>query len=131
LIWIKRVIPIVMIGLTIGGYISYRDHIQKNYDELTQNRAEVTARVWFTATRFRNEPETYISFRDSLLAEARITREQMQQYLDMYNKEPEKYEKFAQWVNYYIDSLCDLRESYRSGRNKLDTLPDNSTSKTP
>jgi hypothetical protein len=113
------------------GYLGYSEYTSKRHLELTRARAELTARVWFSATRFRNEPETYLTMRDSLLSENGITREQMQQYLNMYNKEPEKYEQFAQLVNYYIDSLCDLRESYQNNRKKPDSLKNLSISENP
>ncbi len=130
MIWLKRIVPLVLIGLMVGGYYYYDRYTTRRQAAMTQHRAELTARVWFNATRFRNEPQMFATIRDSFIADAGLTREQMQAYLDKYSHEPERYKDFARWVNYYIDSLCDVREGYMKGRDKPDTTSSlSSTSK--
>jgi hypothetical protein len=71
----------------------------------------VTARLWVAAAEYRDEPEKYLAYRDSLLTEYDLTLDQMNTFLDSYEKTPEEYRWYAKWVDSYVDSLLAVRGS--------------------
>ena len=60
------------------------------------------------SAQFRNKPERFIAYRDSLLKTHRVSEESVREYLDRYKNQPEKYQDFAKLVKQYVDSLSDL-----------------------
>jgi len=76
----------------------------------TELYALVTAKVWLGSALFRNEPEKYLLYRDSILKENSVSSEEMKKYLEMYRSKSEKYEIFTDKVSEYVDSLCLINE---------------------
>ena len=72
--------------------------------------ALVTAKVWVASAWFRNEPDKFISFRDSILKESAVSSEEMKQYFEIYRSKSEKYEHFTEKVKEFVDSLSLINE---------------------
>jgi len=113
LIWVKRLIPLVILVAVWFGYSYYTNQQEEQFSKLTRKQALVTARVWYLSVRFRKKPEIFLSLRDSILNHSGVSKDEIQQYLQLYSDEPEKYEQFARQVSYFIDSLYDLRLEYQ------------------
>ena len=111
MIWLKRLIPFVLIALIWGGYNYYND--KKEQDEL--NRLElysyITARVWIASATYRDNSDQFIAYRDSLLTSNSVTISELQNFMDKYNDTPEELEPYALRVNFLIDSLLTVEDS--------------------
>ena len=80
--------------------------------EVSKGHALVTAQVWYASARFKDEPDKFELYRDTVLAGANLSKEQMHQFLELYQNKPINYEVFAHWVSYYLDSLYELGQDY-------------------
>lgn len=112
LIWLKRLVPFILIAAIIGGYYFYREKQKEEIIETSKEHALVTAKVWYASARFKDEPEKFENYRDTVLADAGLSKEQMYQFLELYKNVPVNYEVFAQWVSYYVDSLYEIGQGY-------------------
>jgi hypothetical protein len=105
LFWIRRLAPFIVLAVIVLGYLVY-DHITTTRrDQEVRRYALATAQVWLASARLRNDSDAYFKFRDSLLDTYSLSPEQIQTYLNRYQKRPEKYELFAELVKQYVDSL--------------------------
>lgn len=86
----------------------------------TERYAMVTAKVWVGSALFRNEPEKFLLYRDSILKENSVSSEEMRKYLEIYQSKSEKYERFTEMVSEYVDSLCLINEKLLSVDSMLD-----------
>ena len=73
--------------------------------------ALVTAQVWIATAKYRNEPERYIQYRDSLLRASGVAREEISGYLERTGDPPEELLPFAQRVQGLVDSLYRIEDS--------------------
>ena len=89
---------------------------KKEIIETSKEHALVTAQVWYASARFKDDPERFENYRDTILAEANLSKEQMYQFLELYKNTPINYEVFAHWVSYYVDSLYELGQDYSGGK---------------
>ncbi|MFZ5981401.1 MAG: hypothetical protein ACOYVF_12290, partial [Candidatus Zixiibacteriota bacterium] len=53
LLWLKRLVPLVVIAAGIMGYQNYRDKKQVQHLEQDRQMAQLTARVWLASAVFR------------------------------------------------------------------------------
>ncbi len=121
MIWLKRIVPLVLLLSIIFGYNYYQDKYKEKVIETSKEHALVTAKVWYASARFKDEPEKFENYRHSILAEAKLSQEQMYQFLELYENTPTNYEVFAHWVSYYVDSLYELGREYE-GDYKQDSI---------
>lgn len=119
MVWVKRILPLVVLIATWFYVDYYYARQAEEYDQLSRKQALATARVWNLSARFREEPQTFLTLRDSVLIESGLTLDQMHQYLQLYSDRPEKYETFARLVSYYVDSLVELRDHYEGTTKEL------------
>jgi len=110
-IWLKRLLPLAVIGLGWLGY-SFLDKTVSARQEQEENRlALVTAQVWIATAMYRNDPERYLAYRDSLLKANDIPRDEVFAFLVQREKYPEELLPFAQKVQRLVDSLYHVEDS--------------------
>lgn len=105
MIWLKRLLPLVLI---VGGwmaYTKYQQHTAERFHEDAERYALVTAQVWLASAEYRDEPQQFLNFRDSLLEASGLSLEKVDEYLRRYSKRPETYTPYVRLVKQYIDSL--------------------------
>ena len=113
LVWVRRLIPLVIIAVLYGGYTLWDDwRIQSRADEMKRT-ALLTARVWVGTASFAGEPDRFILWRDSLLAAEGVTLEDMHEFLDRYRHPQDQYLEFARLVKLEVDSLAKEAETRR------------------
>lgn len=118
LLWLRRLILLISLVALVLGYLSYKSIITIRQVRQARKHALVTAQVWVASARFRNEPQRYITYRDSLLTAHGLSKELIQAYLDRYKNQPEKYEDFAKLVEQFVDSLSAIEiKSLRADSN--------------
>jgi GAF domain-containing protein len=111
LIWLKRALPFVVIGLIWPGYSAW-DRISTESREREENQlALVTAQAWIATAKYRYDQERYLEYRDSLLEAADVPREQMFAFLERREDQPEDMLPFAQKVQRLVDSLYLVEDS--------------------
>ena len=77
MVWIRRILPLIVF---LGGwqaYSLYQDLSRERRAEEDRELALVTAHVWVATAYFRDEPEKYLEYRDSILAAHDLTKEEM------------------------------------------------------
>lgn len=108
--WLKRLLVLVLI---VGGgfaWYSWYQNEAENLEQLTKKTALLTARVWIASARYRSDSTGYIAYRDSLLDEEATTVEEIDQFLKLYEDEPENYIRFSNLVSKYVDSLSKIED---------------------
>jgi len=104
--WVRRLILLMIIlgiwpAYRLGDYVITQRHVRQ-----AREQALVTAKVWVATATFRKKPARFARYRDSLIAAHGLSREQMSEYLHLYEDHPEDYDLFARLVKQYVDSLC-------------------------
>jgi hypothetical protein len=111
LIWLKRLLPFVIIGITILGYHLW-DRWRTEKEENEQNRvALVTAQVWVATAKYRDDPEAFLAYRDSLLEASGVPGERVMAFLEQHSDVSENMLPFARRVQALVDSLARIEDS--------------------
>ena len=111
LIWVKRLAPFVLVVVIGLGYHYGRRYLEERGAAEQERIARVTAEVWVATALYRDNPDEYIRYRDSLLAAERVSRNDLEAFLDRFESRPEDYLPFAERVQKYVDSLVDIQDS--------------------
>lgn len=84
-----------------------------NFRELkhAQKYAYITAHTWVAAAKFNKDTLQYRIFRDSLLEAENSSVDEVNEYMNKYQKDPERYIHFANFLDIYVDSLVKLEDS--------------------
>lgn len=104
-IWVKRLLPLVLIAAGVLGYLYYNKIIRASKLLEDEQKALLTARVWVAGAVYRDEPDRFVFFRDSLLKANHLTPEDMTVYLKAYGNKTERFNNFTWLVQKYVDSL--------------------------
>ena len=119
-IWIKRIVPFVVIIAIVLGYYLIAEKKSNRIERMADQNALVTAQIWIASAKYRNEPDRFLSFRDSILEEAGLSIDSIMQYLTMFQDEPEKYQLFTERVWKYVDSLRAVEDTLMMEQEKLE-----------
>ena len=111
MIWLKRVAPIFLIlaGWAFFHFYSDNSEIKKTDDE--EKYALLTAQVWVASAKYRNEPEKYLAYRDSLLTASNLDNKKALDFIDKYEKRADELVNFASLVSQFTDSLINIEDS--------------------
>ena len=120
LLLLKRLAPLVVIVAGVMGYQYYQDSTIERHVQQDREIARLTARVWLASAVFREHPDKYIAYRDSVMAANDISNSQMNDYLTVYGENSEDFSGFTLLVKHYVDSLSDIT----LWRDQLDVLTD-------
>ena len=118
MIWLKRLLPLLVIGLGVGGYFLWDGWNTKRLIRDESEVALVTAQVWVATAKYRNEPEKYMKYRDSLLQATGVPRERVIEFLKKREDEPENLLPFAERVQKLVDSLSRIEDSIARAETK-------------
>jgi hypothetical protein len=110
-IWLKRLLPLLVIGLGWGGYSLWDQRHTERQAREEQELARVTAQVWIATAKYRQEPEKYIQYRDSLLQASGVPRERVLEFIKNSEDMPEELLPFTQVVKKLVDSLFKIEDS--------------------
>ncbi len=109
MIWVKRIVPLVLI-VAIGLGWWYYDQQQQQYEqEMTEKYALATAKMWVNRAQYRGKPGSYRMSRRNILEADGVTTDEVLAYLERYEDEPEEYGRYAKLVHHYVDSLLTRR----------------------
>ncbi len=105
MIWLKRLLPLVLIVAGWMAYTKYQQHTAELFYDDAERYALVTAQVWLASAEYRDDPQQFLNFRDSLLEATGLSLEKVDEYLERYSKRPETYTPYLRLVKQYVDSL--------------------------
>lgn len=111
MIWVRRFVPLVVIAGIWFAYRVYTSSQSEREERLRQPYALITAQVWVASAKFRNDPERFLRFRDSLLRAHSLSTESLRGVVDSYRDEPERLDLFSAMVKKYVDSLIAIEDS--------------------
>jgi hypothetical protein len=125
-IWLKRLAPLVIVLLIWGGYVLVSNHLKDKEYRADRETALVTAQLWIGSAKYRDDPERYLSYRDSLLISHGLSIEAVEHFTDQHTDQPEKYRQFSAMVAVLVDSLYKMEDSLRRAgdENELDSTID-------
>ncbi len=110
MLWIKRLLPFVVIGLAVLGWMKWQNWSEQRDLAEDSRMALITAQVEMGTAKYVGEPDAFLAFRDSLLRAEGLTAEAMFDYLDRYKKHPERYLSYAKQVTVFVDSLAAIEK---------------------
>lgn len=105
LIWLKRLLPLIVLAAGWFGYSSYTRYAAAARAAREDRYAQATAEIWVATVFYRNKPEQFIVFRDSLLAARGLDRSAVEKFLRTYDSAPEAMEPFVKQIKQHVDSL--------------------------
>lgn len=105
MIWLRRILPLLLIVATWFAYTSYTENQIAEDERLAHQYALVTAQVWLATAVHRNDNPEFLRVRDSLFAAAGFTMDELDAYLKEHKSRPEFYTPYVRLVNSYVDSL--------------------------
>jgi hypothetical protein len=120
-IWIKRILPLIVLVALVAGYFLYDDYRSNREARFTDRLALVSAQIWVARVQFKDRPQQYEEYRDSVLASAGLTAEEIDVFTRRWQSEPERYSTYARLVAKYVDSLVPYRSSPASVADSLGT----------
>ena len=106
---IRRLILPLIIVVAIIGVFFYNRWRTTQASEIRERCAQATAHIWLATATFRDDPEQFLTFRDSILRDHGLTTEEVQAYTSQDAAEPERYAAFVSRVNDLVDSLIAVR----------------------
>ena len=107
------------------AYTEYQQHTAERFHEDAECYALVTAQIWLASAEYRDDPQQFLNFRDSLLEATGLSLEKVDEYLQRYSKRPETYTPYLRLVKQYVDSLTQpMTDSlYKPGQSRaLDSM---------
>ncbi|HUV30653.1 MAG TPA: hypothetical protein VMY05_06175 [Acidobacteriota bacterium] len=110
-IWLKRLLPLLLALVIWQGYVLVTRLQTERQQNLDRQYALVTADIWIATARFRDDPQAYMAYRDSVLAANGLSAEQMFAYLERHWDRPEEYHSFVRMLNEVTDSLGRMEDS--------------------
>jgi hypothetical protein len=116
LIWVKRLLPFVIIVVAIYVYIGYMGKKEEKQAALDDRHALVTAQIWVASAKYRANPDAFIRVRDSLLATCSLTSDALREFVYSDTGQPEDLAPFMNLVKEYVDSLLDIEDSIAMAR---------------
>jgi hypothetical protein len=103
------VLPVIII-LAVIAVFYYNRHKTDEAVEIRERCAQATAHIWLATADYRDDPDQFLDFRDSILGDHGLTAEEVKEYTSQDAAEPERYSAFVSRVNDLVDSLVDDRK---------------------
>src|SRR3989304_2430568 len=101
-IWLKRVAPLLVLVVGWQGYSLIGRARTERRESLVQKPALATAQIWIATAHYRNAPDQYITYRDSVLSAYGLSADQMFEYLQRQRERPEQFHSFTAAVKTYV-----------------------------
>ena len=73
----------------------------------------MTAQVWVATAVYRDEPERFLEYRDSLISASGLSRDDVFDFLDRYQSDPEMLLPLSRDIRKKVDSIYRAADSLR------------------
>ncbi|UCG62221.1 MAG: hypothetical protein JSV52_02740 [Candidatus Zixiibacteriota bacterium] len=111
MIWLKRLLPFVIIAVGIYAYLQYSQKVAEEQAERDREYALVTAQIWVASAKLRASPDKFVRARDSLLSASSLNRDSVFNFLNADSATPERFTPFMTMVQDFVDSLLEIEDS--------------------
>ena len=120
---ILRIIIVVgLIALIAGGYVIIRDELTARTETEYKSIALVIAETSVAAELYRNDSDSFLIVRDSILNMHQITINELDAFKEKMKDKHRQWEVIWDYVSYYTDSL--VNEQRQNMRAKSDSATD-------
>ncbi|MDZ4722726.1 MAG: hypothetical protein SGI97_02295 [candidate division Zixibacteria bacterium] len=110
-LWLRRLSPFILVAVLWFGYRLIGDQRTLSQNAERELFGLATAKVWIATAKYRDQPEKFLLYRDSLLSEMELSPEQMFDYIEKSEDDPDRMLLFTQVVKRLIDSLYSVQLS--------------------
>ena len=111
MVWIRRIAALLIIaGIAYGWYYSTIGE-QERLKDRADRYANIIAEIWVGSAKYRQVPQQYNAFRDSLLVAYDLTEQEIREFQRRYADHPEDYLYFAEKIKLTVDSLVLIADS--------------------
>lgn len=110
---------IIIIGLLIGGYFIISDRIDLSRQEKYKKYASVIAETSLAAELYRNQKDSFLVVRDSILKKYDVTAEEILHLKDKLNLDPENLVAFWKITAGLTDTIATRTDSLRIIRARI------------
>lgn len=107
--WLRRYGILLLVVILAAGWFTWNRVRADRLAERRERYAQTVARLWVAAVEFRNDTTGWAVYRDSVINEHNVSREQLEVYASRYEKKSEKYLPFVERVERLVDSLVGER----------------------
>ena len=121
-VWVKRLVPLVLLAAVWGGYQWQKSTRIEAQRAEADRIGQVFAEVWVASATYRDNPEKFIAYRDSLLAARGVEREEIEKYIKAHPNETEIYYDFTRTVSDKVDSMYRIIDSVLKSRPRDTTI---------
>lgn len=119
MIWLKRLLPFVIIVVAYFAYDRYTTNKVDDQAALDDKYALAVAQIWIASAHFHDQPEAFMAFRDSLMKADGLSRADLSAYVSGYKTKAEELAYFSQQLKHYTDSLYWIEDSLRQVEDTL------------
>lgn len=114
MIWIKRILPIIILVSSYYGYNWYKNNQIEKDNAAVDKYSEITALVWVASAKYRSDPDRFLEYRDSLIASYNLNKDSVIAFIDEYYYDQTKMGRMSQLIKLKVDSLIEIEESLKS-----------------
>ncbi len=119
LIWVKRILPFIVIFAVWAGYSKITEQTKQKNENRIKKYALIAAQIWHSGATLRGTPDKYPSVRDSIFSVNGIDSLSFRLYLQENEENPENYREYVRWLSFYADSLFKEYETEAKTRDSL------------
>ncbi len=105
MVWIRRIAALLIIAGIAYAWYFFSIGREEQRKRQTDRYADVLAELWVGTAKYRQVPEQYNQFRDSLLRARDVTEEELRAFQRRYADRPEELLYFAEQLKLTVDSL--------------------------
>ena len=111
MILFKRLLPFLLLGLAWWVYTIWDNRQSAQQADEEAKLALATAQVWVATALYRDDPERYLAYRDSLLEANDVPRDKVFAFLEKRESRAEELLPFTQTVKRLVDSLSRIQNA--------------------
>ena len=120
-VWVKRFAPIVLLAALWYGYRGWAGMNAASEEAQMQKVSLAVAQIWIGSATYRDQPEKFLVFRDSLLKADGITQNEIDAYVKNREVDPDDSYLFSQTVSRKVDSIYRIIDSTLRANRPPDT----------
>ena len=113
MIWVKRIAPFLLILLLWFAYRIYTQLHESAQANSDGRIARLSAQSWMASARYRENPQEFQKFRDSLLHANGLDDVSMKKYVNSIERDPDRQLAFSIILSRTVDSLSKIEDSTR------------------
>jgi hypothetical protein len=108
---IRIVAVLIVLVLIIGGYYYFNEIYKSNLEKEYKKIALVIAETSVAAELYRNQSDSFLIARDSILAQQTLTIEELNAFKKKMTGQPKQWRIIFDYVSYYTDSVAGIYQT--------------------